>query len=163
MAHAIPENKTSAVLELLEDYGGKAIIWFTYIEDLNRVMDVIEKEYGPGSTAKFSGANMKTREAEEKRFKTDPRCRFLGATAGAGGKGRQWSVADLVINYSSSDDLEKREQSEQRSMIKDKPVQVDNVDIIHPGTVEEKILKALRAKINMSSAINGDNYKEWLI
>tara|TARA_R110000822_G_scaffold24990_1_gene75867 strand:+ start:7375 stop:7518 length:144 start_codon:yes stop_codon:yes gene_type:complete len=28
---------------------------------------------------------------------------------------------------------------------------------------DEKIIKALREKISMSDAINGDNYREWLI
>lgn len=161
--HHIPENRTAALLEELEDYGGKAIIWFAFVDDLHRVADAIEKEYGEGSVAKFLGDNLKTREAEEIRFKTDATCRFMCATAGSGGRGRAWHVANRVIYYSSTDDLEKREQSEQRAHDRDKETGVDYVDLIVPNTVEGKIINALRKKIDMSSAINGDNYREWLI
>jgi hypothetical protein len=44
-----------------------------------------------------------------------------------------------------------------------KEKQVDYIDLIVPGTVETKILEALRKKIDMASVINGDNYREWLI
>lgn len=161
--HQIPENKTGQLMELLDDYSGKAIIWFTYLVDLHWTMAAIEKEYGPGSTAKFSGGNFKERELGETRFKTDPRCRFMGATAGAGGRGRAWHVANLVVYHSSMNDLDKRDQSEQRANHNDKADGVEYVDLICRGTVEEKILHALRRKINMSSAINGSSWREWLI
>lgn len=161
--HLIPENKTEALMELLDDIDGKVVIWFSYLIDLHRVRAVIEKEYGPGSTAEFSGTNLKTREADEARFKSDPICRFILGTPDAGGMGRNWSNAKTCIYYSSKDNLEHREQSEQRVHARDKEDGVDYIDIIHRNTVEEKILHALRNKINMSSAINGDNYKSWII
>jgi hypothetical protein len=151
------------LLDVLDDYSGKAVIWFSYTTDLERCMAAIKKEYGEGSTAKFYGGNAKTREADEKRFKTDPRCRFIGATPDSGGLGRTWDVADLAIYYSNRDNLEHRDQSEQRTMGKDKTRGVDNIDLRCPGTVEDKIIHALRNKINMSIAINGDNFREWLI
>lgn len=48
-------------------------------------------------------------------------------------------------------------------MGRDKTRGVDIVDLICPNTVEVKILEALRKKINMASAITGDNFKEWLM
>jgi len=161
--HEIPENRTAQLMEILEDYNGKAIIWCSYDYSINKVYDAIIKEYGEGSAARFWGGNVKTREEEEHRFLNDPNCRFEIATPSAGGRGRTWSNADLVIYYSSTDNLEHRDQSEQRAQGVDKMRQVDYIDLIAPNTVEGKILKALRAKINMAATINGDNYKEWLI
>lgn len=161
--HTLPENRTAALLEELADYGGKAIIWFTYIHDLEKCSAALEKEYGKGSTARFYGNNAGTREDDELRFKADDRCRFMLATAGAGGRGRTWSNADRVIYYSNSDNLEHREQSEQRSLGMDKVEGVDYVDLVVPDSIDMKILHALRNKINMSTAINGDNYREWLL
>jgi hypothetical protein len=37
------------------------------------------------------------------------------------------------------------------------------VDLICPGTVEEKILQALRSKIDLSAAVTGDAWREWVI
>lgn len=161
--HAIPENRTAALLELLEDYAGKAIIWCSYDFDVRKITEALKAEYGPNSVARFWGGNTKTREEEERKFQKDPACRFMIATPDAGGKGRMWAIADLVIYYSSKDNLEHRDQSEQRAQGVDKKRQVDYVDLIVPDTVEMKILESLRKKINMSSAINGDNYKEWLL
>lgn len=161
--HLIPENRTDALMTLLEDYGGKAVIWANYDHDVRKVSIRLEVEYGPGSVARFWGGNAKTREVEEVSFKTDPKCRFMVATPDSGGKGRTWDVADLAIYYSNRDNLEHRDQSEQRTMGRDKVRGVENIDLICRGTVEEKIIESLRKKINMASAINGDNYREWLI
>lgn len=159
----IPENRTDELLGILEEYNGKAIIWCTYDHDVQKVSDALKKDYGEKSVARFWGGNLRTREAEEQQFKGDPACRFMVATASAGGRGRTWTVADLIIYYSCLNNLEHREQSEQRSMDYDKEVAADFIDLIVPGTVEMKTLEALRAKIDLATVINGDNYKEWII
>ena len=167
--HEIPENKTAELMELLEDYGGKAIIWCSYDFDIRKVAKALEEEYGEGSVARFWGGNVKTREAEVKAFKTDPRCRFIVATPDSGGMGQTWDMADLTVYYSSKDNLEHRDQSEQRAMGRDKARGVDVVDLVCPGTIEWRedggpcILKALRQKMNMASTINGDNWREWVV
>jgi hypothetical protein len=40
---------------------------------------------------------------------------------------------------------------------------VTYVDLIAPGTVDEKIVRALRKKIDLAAAITGDGWREWLI
>ena len=37
------------------------------------------------------------------------------------------------------------------------------VDLISPGTVDEKIVKALRGKIDIANEVLGEELKEWLI
>ncbi len=158
----LPEKRTDAVLDILQDYDGKAIIWCSYGHDVRKVSAAIEKEFG-GYVAKFYGGNEATREADELRFRTDPECRYMVATPDAGGKGRTWDVADLAIFYSNRDNLELRDQAEARTMGADKSRGVDNIDLVAPGTVDEKILHALRNKINVATAINGDNWREWVV
>jgi hypothetical protein len=159
----LPENRTAQLLELLEDYGGKAVIWCRYDYSIRKVVEALEKEYGEGSVMRFWGGNVATREDEERIFKTDPKARFMVATPAAGGKGRTWDNADLVIYHSSDYNLENRDQSEMRVQGVDKKRGVDYVDLIVPGTVEMVILKALREKMDLAAAITGDNWKEWLI
>lgn len=161
--HQIPENKITALLKLLDDYDGKAIVWCSYDEDVRKVAAALIHEFGEGCTARFWGGNLATREIEEARFKTDPQCRFMVATPAAGRYGRTWDGADLVVFYSSTNDLDHRDQAEQRPLGIQKDRGVDYVDLIAPGTVETKILEALRKKIDMASIINGDSYREWLI
>jgi SNF2 family DNA or RNA helicase len=176
----IPENRTAALLELLEDVptNEKAIIWCSYDADVKKVAEALARVYdvdemgNPSPTqttfpnpvvARFWGGNRSTREEEERRFKTDPRCRFIVATAAAGGRGRTWDVANLNIYYSNTANLEHRLQSEERPQAKGKTIPVAYVDLFCPGTVETKIINALRNKMNLSAVVNGDNYKEWLI
>ena len=40
---------------------------------------------------------------------------------------------------------------------------VTYVDLVAPGTVDEVILHALRAKINLSSQVLGDAWREWVV
>lgn len=158
----IPENRTKALIELLEEYDGKAVVWCSYDLNIRKVSAALEKHFSC-KVAKFWGGNKSTREDEEKKFKTDPKCRFIVATAAAGGRGREWSVANLVVYYSNSADLEHRSQSEERAQLNYKNDRVAYVDLMVPGTVDERMIKTLRAKIDMSTVINGDNYREWLI
>lgn len=161
--HEIAENRTGSLIELLREYDGKAIIWASYDLDIKKIVAALEKEFGEGCAARFWGGNVKTRESEEKTFQTDPNCRFMVATPAAGGRGRMWAAADLVVYYSSTNDLEQRSQSEERPQAIGKTKSVAYVDLITRGSVEEKIIKALRGKIDVATIINGDNYKEWLI
>lgn len=160
--HEIPEHRTTELIELLEDYDGKAVIWCSYDADIRKVSEVLKKHFNV-NVARFWGGNLNTREMEEQQFKTRNDTPYMVATPDAGGRGRTWDVADLVIYYSSKNNLEHRDQSEQRVQGVDKKRPVDYVDLIVPDTVEMKFLEALRNKIDMAQIINGDNYKEWLI
>lgn len=159
--HLLPERRTETLLDLLEDYDGKAIIWCSYDADIKKVAAALEKEYG--KVARFWGGNRDTREEEERQFKTDPECRFIVATPAAGGRGRTWDCANLVVYFSNGNDLDHRSQSEERPKAVGKTRSIHYVDLVAKGTVDEKIIAALRAKIDMAAAITGDNYQEWLI
>jgi SNF2 family DNA or RNA helicase len=162
--HEVPEKRTKALLELLEDYDGhKAVVWCSYDPDVRKVSLALRKEFGEDSVARFWGGNSKEREADEIRFKTDDKCRFMVATPDSGGKGRAWDIADLVVYYSNTDNLEHRDQSEERTQANMKTRSVGYVDLMIPGTVDEKIVKSLRRKIDMAAVITGDDWRQWLV
>ena len=160
---SIPEYRTATLLDVLADYDGKAIIWCSYDSDVRKIQGALEKDYGVGSVARFWGGNRQTREDEEKQFKISPDCRFMIATPDAGGRGRTWDCADLVVYYSSKNNLDHRMQSEERVKAVGKTRQVAYIDLRVKGTVEEKIIEALRNKIDIASVISGDDWQEWLI
>jgi len=159
----ISEKRTSSLLDLLRDYDGKAVIWCSYDIDVRKVSTAISREFGDESVSRFWGGNAATREREEIQFKTDPNCRFMIGTPDAGGKGRTWDVADLVIYYSSRNNLDHRAQSEERVKNVGKTRSIAYVDLRVPGTVDDKIVTALRKKIDLATIIDGDNWKDWLI
>lgn len=159
--HAIPEKRTDALMEVLAEYDGKAIVWCTYDADVQKITNRLVHEYGETSVARFWGGNRATREQDEARFKSEPHRRFMVATASAGGMGRTWDVADHAIYYSRSYDLEHNFQSEERIKNVGKVRSALYTDLIVPGSQDEVIIKALRKKIDLSAIINRDNYKKW--
>ena len=58
--------------------------------------------------------------------------------------------------------MEKRLQSEDRAHRIGQKKSVTYVDLITKDTVDEKIVKALRKKINIASTIMGEELKEWI-
>jgi SNF2 family DNA or RNA helicase len=160
----VPENKTKEMLDILEYHPShrKAIVWVAYDRSVRKVCQAIRAKFGIASVARFWGGNPDSREAEEKLFLRDPKCRFMVATASSGGRGRTWANADLVIYFSNTHSLEHRLQSEERVQAVDKTVSVAYFDLVCPGTVEEKMLHALRGKMNLSDAVTGDNWREWV-
>lgn len=161
--HDVPSNRISALLEVLEEHGGKAIIWSNYRREIDKIVKALEKEYGKGCAAQFHGGNKSSRIKEEKAFLNDPKCRFMVSTQSAGGLGNTWVNANLVVYFSNTYDLELRMQSEDRSHREGLKHSVTYVDLVAPRTVDEKILSALRKKINMMTLISGERYREWLI
>ena len=67
-----------------------------------------------------------------------------------------------MIYYSNGYDLEKRQQSEARidRIGQEKPMTY--VDIIAEDTIDEKIVEALRRKVDIASEIMGEELKEWI-
>ena len=102
------------------------------------------------------------RQDNIKRFQDDPKCRFLVGTPSTGGYGITLTAASTMIYYSNGYDLEKRQQSEARidRIGQEKPMTY--IDIICEDTVDERIVKALRKKINIATEIMGEQLKEWI-
>ena len=68
-----------------------------------------------------------------------------------------------MIYFSNNYDLEVRLQSEDRAHRIGQRNNVTYIDIVTEGTVDEKILRALRDKINVATEVLKEGYKEWLI
>jgi len=67
-----------------------------------------------------------------------------------------------MIYYSNGYDLEKRTQSEARIDRIGQTKNMTYIDIIAEGTIDEKIVKALRSKINIATEVMGEELKDWI-
>ena len=79
-----------------------------------------------------------------------------------GGYGITLTAASTVIYYSNGYDLEKRLQSEDRAHRIGQKKSVTYIDLIAEKTVDEKIVKALRKKINIASEVLGEELRDWI-
>ena len=143
---------------------GKVIIWANYVYDIKQIVKAITAEYGEDSLVQYYGEiESKKRQEYIKKFQ-DPKSkvRFFVGNTQTGGYGINLTAASNVIYYSNGYDLEKRLQSEDRAHRIGQKKAVTYVDLITKDTVDEKIVKALRKKINIASAIMGEELKEWI-
>jgi len=159
----IPNNRITELMSILEETEGKAIIWANYQRDVNQIIEAIVKEYGPGSVVDYYGLTpQEDRQDNIRKFQNNSKCRFIVGTPQTGGYGITLTQANTVIYYSNGYDLEKRLQSEDRAHRIGQKKNVTYVDIICEDTIDEKIVKALRDKINIASEVLGEDLKEWI-
>ena len=67
-----------------------------------------------------------------------------------------------MVYYSNGYDLEKRQQSEARIDRIGQERPMTYIDIICEKTVDTRIVKALRKKVNIATQIMGEELKEWI-
>jgi len=159
----IVNNRIDELMDVLEETEGKAIIWAHYQYDITEIIKAIVKEYGPGSVVDYYGLTPQDeRQPNIKKFQDDPRCRFMVGTPSTGGYGITLTAANTVIYYSNGYDLEKRLQSEDRAHRIGQQKSVTYVDLICDETVDEKIVEALRKKINIASEVLGEELRSWI-
>jgi SNF2 family DNA or RNA helicase len=159
----LPNNRISELMNILEETEGKAIIWANYQRDVNQIIQAIVKEYGEESVVDYYGLTPQDdRQENIKKFQNGDECRFLVGTPQTGGYGITLTKANTVIYFSNGYDLEKRLQSEDRAHRIGQKKAVTYIDIICEDTVDEKIVKALRQKINIASEVLGEELKKWI-
>ncbi len=159
----VNSNRMNELMSILEETDGKAIIWANYQKDIRGIIEEITKKYGPGSVVDYYGLTpQEDRQDHIRKFQNNPECRFLVGTPQTGGYGITLTQANTVIYYSNGYDLEKRLQSEDRAHRIGQKKTVTYIDLICEDTVDEKIVKALRDKINIASEVMGEDLKDWI-
>lgn len=162
---SLPNKRIDELFATLEETDGKVIIWATYRHDIEDIKFHLQTAYGMTSVATYYG---ETTSDERERIVNDfqdpdSELRFFVGNPSTGGYGLTLTAASTVIYFSNSFDLEKRLQSEDRAHRIGQTKNVTYVDLIAPNTVDEKIVKALRDKIDIATQVLGEDLKEWLI
>ena len=160
----IKNNRMKELLSLLEEVEGKVIIWANYIYDIENIVKNISEEYGADSIVQYYGAisSQDRADAIEKFQDPNSNARFFVGNPQTAGYGITLTAASNVIYYSNGYDLEKRLQSEDRAHRIGQTKSVTYVDFIAPKTVDEKIVKALRSKMNIANQIMDEDWRAWI-
>ena len=159
----IKNNRIDQLMELIDEVEGKAIIWAHWRHDIDTIVESIEDKY-PGSVVTYYGDT--TTEDRQKAIKEmqnpESKVRFLVGTPQTGGYGITLTGASTMIYYSNGYDLEKRKQSEARIDRIGQKKPMTYIDILAENTVDERIVKALRKKVNIATEIMGEELKDWI-
>ena len=160
----IKNNRIDSLLQLLEETEGKVIIWENYRADIKNIVAALKKAYGEASTVEYHGGvdpTLRQDNIAQFQQKNSPTRYFVG-NAQTGGYGITLTAANTVVYYSNSYDLEKRLQSEDRAHRIGQTGSVTYVDLMAENTIDERIVKALRKKINLANEIMGEDISEWI-
>ena len=164
VTQTLKSNRLNELMDVLSEMEGKAVIWAHYRYDIEVIVEAIKKEYGDKSVVTYYGDTSTDDRQKAIKLIQDPESsvRFIVGTPQTGGYGITLTGASTMIYYSNGYDLEKRQQSEARidRIGQEKPMTY--IDIIAEGTVDEKIVKALRTKVNIATEIMGEELKDWI-
>jgi len=157
-------GRLKELLDICEEVQGKVIIWATFTYDIQQIAKALRDRFGPEAVATYYGETpQEERQEIVRRYQDleDP-LRFFVGQPRTGGYGITLTAANTVVYYSNSYDLEIRLQSEDRAHRIGQTNKVTYVDIISPDTVDEKIVKALKEKINLAQQVLGEDARSWL-
>lgn len=161
---SVHSNRIDVLVEILEDYPGKVIIWCPYVQALRDIVKALKTRFGAKSTAMYAGeTSLEDRDKALTDFQdpSSPLKYFVGNQAVAG-YGLTLTAANLVIYYANSWRAELRYQSEDRPHRIGQTENVTYIDFICPGTIDERIIDALREKKKLADLIQSRPLSEWI-
>jgi SNF2 family DNA or RNA helicase len=160
----VKSRRLDELMDVLDEVEGKAIIWAHYRHDIETIVEEVSKKYGENSIVTYYGDTSSEDRQRAIKLIQDPESptRFLVGTPQTGGYGITLTGASTMIYYSNGYDLENRQQSEARidRIGQEKPMTY--IDIIAEDTIDEKIVDALRRKVNIATEIMGEELKDWI-
>ena len=159
-----PSKRMDALEEIVNEHDGKAIIWSRFRYDIIQITEMLNKKFGEGCAVSYFGdTSDDDRAAAVLNFQNPahPLKFFVGNPATAG-YGLTLTEANLVVYYANDFNLETRIQSEDRAHRIGQKNNVTYIDLICEGSIDERIVKALRAKIDIGAKVLGEDAREWL-
>ena len=162
--HDLPNKRYDELLDVLEEVDGKVIIWATYRHNIQTITNKLKEKYGDTKAAAFFGdTENQVRLDLVRNFQSkDSDLTYLVANPKTGGYGITLTASCTVVYFSNNYDLEIRLQSEDRAHRIGQKNKVTYVDFVCRGTVDEKILEALKNKVDIASQVMGDELKSWI-
>ena len=162
--HDVPNKRYDELLDVLEEVDGKVIIWATYRHNIETITRKLKEKYGETKADAFYGDTASDDRLElVKNFQNENHdLTYLIANPKTGGYGITLTASHTVVYFSNNYDLEIRLQSEDRAHRIGQKNKVTYVDFVCQGTVDEKILTALKNKVDIASQVMGDELKSWI-
>lgn len=143
--------------EIRDSTRGKTIVWTRYTQDVDMLMDLL----GPGAV-RYDGKITDDECQQSKRAFQEGDAEWFVATLSKGHTTITLHAAEHVLYYSSTPKLRHRLQSEDRAHRAGLRHVVDYRDVIASGTIDERWVKRLREKLEISEVITGDEARAWL-
>ena len=158
----IKDNRLSELQDCLDEMDGKTIIWSRFRYDVKRITEALSTDHGPESVVSYFGDTSDDERTQAIESFQNGDARFFVGNPQTGGMGITLTAAQNVIYFANSFDLAIRTQSEDRAHRIGQEKSVTYVDLIAEGTIDEKIVTALRSKMDIATKVMGEDIKQWL-
>lgn len=154
--------RIQALLDIIEAYPEASIIfWARFKTDLHDICHAIKKSTGKEPARYWGDISNDERELAKEDFQAR-RVQYFVGQQGAGGVGLPLHAADIMVYHSNTFSLYHRLQSEDRAENMLKKTGTLIIDLEVKGTVDSKIIDALRSKKDVADLITGDETINWL-
>ena len=155
-----PNHRLDALEAEVAQTAGPWIVWTRFQRDVDKIAE-------RGRALGFRVGTFDGRTSTDDRIKVRQAFQagsldWFVANPAAAGKGIRLTEANSVIYYSNSFRLINRLQSEDRPVAENVKRALYISDILCRGTLDEHVIKNLRAKIDVAAQITGDKVREWL-
>lgn len=155
------DNPRLALLkEVIEDTEGKILVFAKFTYDINLIMRLMA-DMGI-EAVRYDGQTKEADRADAVQRFQKGSARVLVGNPSTIKEGLTLHAANTVVYYNNSYKLEERLQSEDRPHRIGQTKPVLYIDLVAEKTIDERITKALREKLNVASIITGDKLKEWI-
>lgn len=159
--HDVPTLRYQALKEIINDTDGKVIIWTHFkhsVKAIGRYLGTSFPEYRTGLY--YGDTSRNERNAIVDSFQDpDSNLRFIVANSAAS-KGLTLTKGQTNIYFTNTFNLETRLQSEDRTHRIGTTGAVTYIDLVTHNTVDEKIMAALRSKVDLGDMIIKNDWQK---
>lgn len=154
--HRVSTAKMEALADILDAAladGKKLVIMARFVAEMDAIREMLEKR-GIGFAEVRGG--VKDRAEEVRRFQEEPDCRaFIGQIAAAG-LGLTLTASDTMVFYSMDYSMSNFTQAQARIHRIGAKGTCHYIYLVAKGTVDEKVMAALRDKVDLAKALVDD-------
>lgn len=161
--HQVSEAKLQALSDIIDssvDEGKKLVVMAHYVAEIEAIEELLKKKK-LGYVLVRGGVSNRSELVKE--FQNDPDCMIFVGQIAAAGLGLTLTAASTMVFYSLDFSMSNFDQSKARIHRIGQTEHVHYIYLICRGTVDRKVLRALRDKIDLAKMLiddyrrNGDN------
>lgn len=157
--NAVSTAKLDALADILDSAMAeekKIVVMARFVPELNDIEALLKKK-GIGFASVRGG--VKNREEEIRRFQEDSDCRVFVGQIAAAGLGITLTAASTMVFYSLDYSMSNFEQAKARIHRVSQTENCLYIYLVAKGTVDAKVLRALRQKVDLAKALVDDYRK----
>ena len=157
-------NRLTELLNICDEVSGKILIYSRFRYDIVTIKNKLETLYGKETVGTYYGDTLQDERVRVIEAFEDPDnpMRFFVGNPSTAGYGITLNQANTVVYYANDFNLETRMQSEDRCHRIGQTNKVTYIDLITESTIDEKIVKALKNKIDIGAKVLGEEARQWL-